>query len=226
MDETANTVNGALGALRSAWDDALRDLGESTTDALTGPLNELTKWIRNLEEKGTLEEWGGKVVKVMSAVGKAIGVVADALKVVHDHLKFGMSDADEAVEQAEEKRELVYEEKINPYRTKKYYSDSQGRLSEELELNERGEKRWLREKERAEKQAAERERVRTALENSKMASKPEKEKAEKSSRPNGQYQSEDDYHKQSQENIKAYRDAMRKFRIEGAKKDAEAQIKQ
>ena len=224
MNETANTVNGALGALSSAWDDALRALGESTTDALTGPLNELTQWIRDLEEKGTLEEWGAKVVSVMSAVGKAVGVVADAFKTVYDHLKFGMSDADEAIEQAEEKRELVYEEKINPYRTKKYYSDSQGRLSEELEINERAEKKWLREKERAERQVAEREKVRQSLENSKMASKPEKQKSEKASRPNGQYQSEDDYHRQSQENIKAYRDAMRKFRLEGAKKDAEAQI--
>lgn len=228
MNETANTVNGALGALGSAWDDAMRDLGESASEALVGPLNSLTQWIRDLEENGTLEDWGSKVVEVMTKVGKVVGWVAEKFGMVKDHLKEGRaflngeSSAENAAEEAKENLELVYEEKINPYRTKKYYSDSQGRLSEKLEVNERAEKKWLREKQKAERQAAEREKVRKSLENSKMASKPEK--AEKASRPSGQYQSEDDYHRQSQENIKAYRDAMRKFRLEGAKKDAEAQI--
>ena len=179
MKETEKTTKGAIGSLKSAWDDALRTFGESTSDVLTGPLNDLTKWIRDLEENGTLEVWGEKVANVMGAVAKSIGWVVDGLSAVYDHLKEGAS-SEPIQQQSDEKAswELLKEEKINPYKTKKTYRTAEGDIVEEYEVKEREERKWLRKKEEMEKQAAEDEKKRQQMEDAE-SEKRVKERREK-----------------------------------------------
>ena len=180
MDATSQTTNGAIGALKSAWDDALRDLGESTSDALTGPLNDLTAWIRDLEENGTLEEWGEKVAAVMGKTAKAIGWVVDGIEAIYNHLREGAS-SEPIQQQFDEKAswELLNEEKVNPYKTKRTYRTADGSIAEEYEVKEREERKWLREKEKMEKKAAEDEKKLAAL---KEADKTKKAQAEEKAR--------------------------------------------
>lgn len=159
MKETESTVNGAIGALGSAWDDAIRSFGGQTTDALAGPLNDLAQWIHELDDDGVFERWGQAAAKVLETIYDAASKTLSALKAVSDHLREGMDD-EAPKQQFDEKAswELLSEEKINPYKTKRTYKDINGKIVEEYEVNERAERKWLREKEKLERQAADKKR--------------------------------------------------------------------
>lgn len=219
MEASANTANGAIGALKSAFDDAIRDLGESTSDALTGPLNDLTEWIRDLEENGTLEEWGAKIANVMSGVAKSIGWVVDGLSAVYDHLKEGAS-SEPIQQQFDEKAswELLNEEKINPYKTKRTYRTADGSIAEEYEVNNREERKWLREKEKMEKKAAEEEKKLAALkeaDKTKQAKKAEEERTKAAMKAHEEYMK---WYEQMEK--EAQEDAERPFKEAEAKSKA------
>ena len=159
MKETESTVNGAIGALGSAWDDAIRSFGEQTNDALAGPLNDLAQWIHELDDDGVFESWGESVANVLGTIYDAAKKALSALKALSDHLKKGMKD-EAPKQQFDEKAswELLSEEKINPYNTKRTYKDINGQIVEKYDVNERLERRWLREKAKLERQAAEKKR--------------------------------------------------------------------
>lgn len=87
MDEMGDTAEGSLGALQSAWDDAVRTVGEAASETLVPVFKDVTKWIRYLEENGTLDDWAEDVktslegvIEMLKSVGSLFGDVWTLIK--------------------------------------------------------------------------------------------------------------------------------------------------
>ena len=80
MKETENTGEGLAGAIKTRWDNAVRTFGDAFMDSAKGGMQTLLDKLKELEESGTLQEWGEKVAQACSKVITALGEVKDFCK--------------------------------------------------------------------------------------------------------------------------------------------------
>lgn len=57
MAETEQTGDGLVGAIKSQWDNTLRDFGAACMETCKDGLQELLKWLRQLRDDGSIDAW-------------------------------------------------------------------------------------------------------------------------------------------------------------------------
>lgn len=90
MEETEGTADGLMGAISSQWDNTVRSFGGAFMDVAKEGLGALLAKLRELNENGVIEDWGGKVAR---AAGKAVEILKQAaglfgkVKAAYDWIK-------------------------------------------------------------------------------------------------------------------------------------------
>lgn len=73
MKETEQTGDGLVGAIKSQWDNAVRDFGEAFMGVAKGGLSRILEKMRELREDGSIAVWADKA-------GRAVGSIAAHIK--------------------------------------------------------------------------------------------------------------------------------------------------
>lgn len=87
MAETEQTGDGLVGAIKSQWDNTLREFGEACMETCKDGLQGLLEWMRRLQEDGSIAAWAESVgqsldglvekmretIEALSAIGSAVG---------------------------------------------------------------------------------------------------------------------------------------------------------
>ena len=90
MAETEKTGDGLMGAIKSRWDNIVRQFGQALEEEAKGGLKSMVDAAKELEESGTIEVWASKAVAALNDIKEAASAVGSALKWVYE--KSGMSD--------------------------------------------------------------------------------------------------------------------------------------
>ena len=134
MEESEKTGNGLIGAISSRWDNIVRQFGEAFKDTAEGGMKDVLEAMEKLENSG-FARWIGNTL--VSAFSKAVNVVSEfysILKSGYDWWNGVEEGADNAAEAVE--REMLSEEKVNAWKTKRTYRRADGAIEEEYEINE------------------------------------------------------------------------------------------
>lgn len=134
MKETETTGNGLMGAIGSRWDNIVRQFGDAFKDTAEGGMKDVLDAMEKLENSG-FANWLGNTL--VSAFGKAVNAMSQffgILKSGRDYWNGVEEGADEAAEAVE--RELLSEEKVSAWKTKRTYRRADGGVEEEYEVNE------------------------------------------------------------------------------------------
>lgn len=98
MAETEQTGDGLVGAIKSQWDNTLREFGEACMETCKDGLQGLLEWMRRLQEDGSIAAWAesfgqslGKVVDKCKEATEAIKAIASGVEWLYE--RSGISDA-------------------------------------------------------------------------------------------------------------------------------------
>ena len=94
MEETEQTADGLMGAIKSQWDDTLREFGAACLETSKDALGGLLEWMRKLREDGSIAVWADKTGQAFSTVIDAVKEAIDVFSTLGDFLwnKLGLSD--------------------------------------------------------------------------------------------------------------------------------------
>ena len=94
MEETEQTADGLMGAIKSQWDDTLREFGAACLETSKDALGGLLEWMRKLREDGSIAVWADKTGQAFSTVIDAAKEAIDVFSTLGDFLwnKLGLSD--------------------------------------------------------------------------------------------------------------------------------------
>ena len=90
MAETERTGDGLVGAIKSQWDDAVREFGAALLETSKDCLSALLDKMKELREDGSIEVWANNTVEALNTVKEAASAVGTALGWIWD--KTGASD--------------------------------------------------------------------------------------------------------------------------------------
>ena len=97
MAETEQTGDGLVGAIKSQWDNTLRDFGAACMETCKDGLQELLKWLRQLRDDGSIDAWAtefgqglDRVVDKCKEAVAAIGAITKSVSWLYE--RSGISD--------------------------------------------------------------------------------------------------------------------------------------
>ena len=98
MAETEKTGDGLIGAIKSQWDNTLREFGAACIETCKDGLQGLLEWMRRLQEDGSIAAWAedfgqnlGKVVDKCKEAVEGIKAIASGVEWLYE--RSGLSDA-------------------------------------------------------------------------------------------------------------------------------------
>lgn len=97
MAETEKTGDGLIGAIKSQWDNTLRDFGAACMETCKDGLSGLLDWMRKLREDGSIAVWANDFGAAMEKVVTWCKDVVDGMKAVGNGISWlyehsGLSD--------------------------------------------------------------------------------------------------------------------------------------
>ena len=151
MEETEQTCDGLMGAIKSQWDNSLRTFGEALLETAKDGLGGLLDKMKELNENGTIESWARTAVGSLETVAGWLVKVGSLVGKVWDHLADGRQAWKEMESESaqEENFNFVREEQVNPYTKKRYYEGENGSERVEEIVDEAARKKYEREQREA-----------------------------------------------------------------------------
>ena len=84
MAETEKTGDGLIGAIKSQWDNTLRDFGAACMETCKDGLQALLSWLKRIRSDGSIDRWAQSANSVLQGLAGTVRTVAGAFEKLYD----------------------------------------------------------------------------------------------------------------------------------------------
>lgn len=84
MAETEKTGDGLIGAIKSQWDNTLRDFGAACMETCKDGLQALLSWLKRIRSDGSIDRWAQSANSVLRGLAGTVRTVAGAFEKLYD----------------------------------------------------------------------------------------------------------------------------------------------
>ena len=88
MAETEQTGDGLIGAIKSQWDNTLRDFGSACMETCKDGLQALLAWLKRIRSDGSIDRWAQSANKALQGIAATVRTVASAFEKLYAAYKW------------------------------------------------------------------------------------------------------------------------------------------
>lgn len=88
MAETEQTGDGLVGAIKSQWDNTLRDFGSACMETCKDGLQALLAWLKRIRSDGSIDRWAQSANRALQGIAATVRTVAGAFEKLYAAYKW------------------------------------------------------------------------------------------------------------------------------------------
>jgi len=95
MAETEQTGDGLIGAIKSQWDNTLRDFGSACMETCKDGLQALLSWLKRVRSDGSIDRWAQNANRALQGIAATVRTVASAFEKLYAAYKWVRDTAEQ-----------------------------------------------------------------------------------------------------------------------------------